>query len=199
MNTNITTALNFRTYKYKINGLDTIVWRPADNKVKYGLFQQDKNGNFTVDVLHKYYNIPPYNSKFNLVYENIIQKEVIVELSIKDILTKVKHKLKHFKAEIFHLKKTSNGKFSVPLFPDARENISKNLHKPDLDIRTMSKNELKLLLAYLWPHENKDKDSEITDIDAFIDKFKTSKSTSKDIYVDKEAYNYLQTGFHGIA
>jgi len=70
------TALDFKTYCYKTNGIDTIVWRPKHNKQKYGLFQQDKSGNFTVDVLNKYYNIPPYTSKFNKIYESIMNKEV---------------------------------------------------------------------------------------------------------------------------
>lgn len=197
------TALDVNTYKYKINGVDTILWRPVDKDLKkFGLFQQDKNGQFTISVLNKYYNLPPHNkSKFNSLYEQAMNKECIIEISLKDIAKKVKSKLKKFRGEVIKIFKNDDDSFNLSTFDsEESEEISKRLKKKKIkiDIHHMKKNELKLLLSYLWPHAGPASDSEELNVNKVVDDMSNEK-TSKNIYVDMEALNFLKTGWHGLA
>ena len=198
------TALDVKTYKYKINGIDTILWRPADkDRKRFGLFQQNSKGDFVVDVLNKYYNIPPYDKgKFDSLYEQTINKQYIIEINLKDILKKVKHKLKKFKGETLRVFRNKDKTFNISTFGTLEdEEITKHLKKElkGVNLHRMTPEELKILLSYLWPHKNKQPDSEELDVDQLVDEMLNMRNIDKDIVVDMEALNFLKTGMHGLA
>ena len=188
------TKLNFRTYKYKDAGIDVILFRPDDKK--YGLFQQDKNDNFTIDVLHKYYNLPPYNKgKFDVLYEDYTNQNQILEFSIKNIIKSVKKKLKHFNGEILTINKTDN-KYDIATLDvpssETASRILKKKFKKAFNLHSLSKEELNILLAYLWPHKGENENSKELNINS-ITKELENKSQIR-IYVDRKPLYYLMSG-----
>ena len=81
-------ALNFKTYYLKYNGKNNIVFTPYENG-KYGLFNQDKNGKFNIDITDKYFPVliqikgNKHMDNFNRLYENTIKK--LSDLSPEDL------------------------------------------------------------------------------------------------------------------
>jgi hypothetical protein len=75
-----------------------------------------------------------------------------------------------------------------------RDEFKKNTNS-SVDIQRLNKHDLKLVLAYLWPHEN----GHEVDINQFVEDFSNNKESQIDLQVDKEAFNYLRSGLHGLA
>ena len=191
------TKLNIRVYKYKQNGIDTVVIRP-DSK-KYGLFQQDKNGNFTIDVLHKYYNLPPFNKgRFNFLYEQFCNEEVITELKFTDIISKVKKKLKSFTGQLITIDKHKD-KYDIATLDRVSSETAKNILKQQykdvnkkFDLHSLSKEELRVLLSFLWPHDGKTERSPELTFDKIVSDLDNKERLH--LYVDQRPLYYLMSG-----
>ena len=189
------TALDYKTYKIKINDIDTITWMPVNtDQNKYGLFKQDKNGNFTINILNKYYHLPPYHKgQFNFLYESLVNETKLIEFSIGDIIQKVKHKLKTYRGEMVSIFKNDDNTYDFVMVNSPKEasNLKKVLHSNIKDVHRLDKNELKLILSYLWPHKGLNNNSEEEDVNKLVDKIAKSKEKTNNVYVDVNALSYL--------